>query len=608
MANGGATAGTLGIDAEFARAVSFLQAGRQEAAAVLCREIIRLRPRHAEALHVLGLAELQNGQTVAGIDFIRRSLEVNPAQPHAHCNLGNAYRDMQQPAEALLCYRRALTLTPDFAGALYSEGNALVDLDRPAEALTSFDRAVALQPNYAEAHQNRGNVLLALGRPEQALDSYRRALTLMPGSSEVLGNCAVALRLLQRHEEALAIYDRLAAKQPNDIESLMRRSDSLMQLDRPQAALAGFDQLLGLQPDSVQALDGRGLALRALKRYSEALDAFERALLRRPDSVDILYRRAVTLRNLKRHAESATAFSRVVDLAPEYDYALGNLLHERLQNCDWTGYAETLQKVERAVLQGKRAYLPGPFLSVSNSAAAQLQCASSFVAGQGLTAARPAKRAYRHERIRVAYVSADFREHPVSNLLAGVFEQHDRRRFEIFAISLQPEDASAIGRRVKAAFDGFIDVTQYGDREVAALLLEKEIDIAVDLMGFSGGSRPPIFARRAAPVQVNYLGYSGTLGAPYMDYILADRIVVPEASEAFYAEKVVCLPDSFQPNDSKREIAQQTPTRAQCGLPERGIRVLLLQHALQDRAGDFRMLDAAAARCRGQRLVAAGGR
>jgi predicted O-linked N-acetylglucosamine transferase (SPINDLY family) len=578
----GLAAGFLVNDADaFGRALDLFQRGRLDGAAALCRDIVRRDPAQADAWHVLGIVALQQSRTDEGIELIRRSLAINPRHVVALCSLGNGFRDRQQPAEALEHYQRALALAPDFAGAHYAAGNALLDLGRAEEALASFDRAIALHPGYLEARQNRGNACLALGRTREALESYQRALALQPDFVAALNNSGLLLRQLGRPGEAIAHYDRLLALTPGDAGAWLERGHCLMSLDRAEQALSSFDQAVSISPNDASALDARGVALRTLKRFEEALQAFDLALAVLPDSPDLHYRRAVTLRNLRRHEDAALAFARVMRIDPHYDFALGNLLHERLQVCDWTDYADLLDRVQVQLRQGWRVYLPGPFLSVSNDAADQLRCARQFVAAKltdpssaaatspaGAAASITSPRAS-GERIRVAYVSADFRDHPVSQLLAGVIEAHDRERFEIIAVSLQPAEESPLGARMHDAFDRFIDVARRTDREVSALLRDMNIDIAVDLMGYSGGSRPAIFVPRAAPVQVNFLGFSGTLGAEHMDYLIADARVIPESRRASYTEKIAYLPHCFQPNGARPVLADRRPARADWGLPER---------------------------------------
>jgi protein O-GlcNAc transferase len=537
----------------------------------------------------------------------RRALELAPHFFGAWYGEGNALTDLGRPDEALASYDRALHFHPDHPESHQNRGNVLLSLGRLDEALGSYQRALALRPTAVSVLSNCADVLRKLGRREEALAVYDQLLAAQPGDAEVLINRALVLYELERFEEtitgldsalvrrpdsaaarytranawlclnqftqALADYDVLLQVEPTLAEAHCNRGSSLLGLERHGEALESFEAALRLKPELVTAADGQGSSLRALHRYEEALAAFEYALSLAPSSSDIRYRRAVALRHLLRHEDAASAFADVLRVAPQYDYALGNLLHERLQICDWSGYEELVASVSQSVLEGKRACLPGPFLSASDSAPAQLQCSRTYFADK-----HPAQQPLKsgpivpdgHDRIRVAYVSADFREHPVSHLLAGVLEQHDRRRFDTLAISLTLPDESLIGKRVRSAFTQFVDVSQSSDREVLALLRELEVDIAVDLTGLTSGSRPGLFAVRPAPVQVNFLGYPGTLGAACYDYIVADRIVIPESDRSFYDEKVIYLPHCFQPNDTSRPSTDRVPTRAECALPDRG--------------------------------------
>src|SRR5262249_5724845 len=250
----------------------------------------------------------------------------------------------------------------------------------------------------------------------------------------------------------------------------------------------------------------------------------------------------------------------------------GSLLSSRMNCCDWRRFASESSRLIDDVRAGKRASEPFVLIGLSGSAGDQLRCSEIYVRDDSRSASAPIWKGerYRHDRIRVAYLSADFRDHAVCRLLAGVFEQHDHARFETIAVSFGPDGPSEMRSRVQCAFDRFIDVRKNNDRDIANLSRDLEIDIAVDLMGFTKDSRCGIFALRAAPVQVNYLGYPGTMGADYMDYIIADRIVIPDSQRQHYREKVVWLPDTFQANDSMRRMEEHAATRADAGLPETG--------------------------------------
>jgi predicted O-linked N-acetylglucosamine transferase (SPINDLY family) len=469
-------------------------------------------------------------------------------------------RRLRRPDEALACCTEILRSTPNDVEALHLRARASLDAARPEAALEDLDRALQLQPAAPAILLNRGNVLFQLERVGEALASYQRSLELSPGNAEAHFNSGNALLSLKRYDEALRSYDEAIAVSADFAKAHYYRGNALRRLKRPEESLASYARALHIDPCYAEAVCGIGNAQRDLNQVLEALAHYDQALQLDPQCAEAAI---VCLERL---------FEAVPDCAAEYNYALGMMLHARLMCCDWRDYEPMTAALVVGVNRGRRVTQPSLFTAASESLQAQLQCARMFVEDNWSAVAVPSWSGthYAHERIRLAYISADFREHPVSLLMTGVFETHDRERFDVIAISLRAEEASATGRRVKAAFDRFIDVTKSSDQEVASLLRQLEIDVAVDLTGYTDGCRPGIFAHRAAPVQVNYLGYPGTLAAPYIDYLIADDIVVPAADKAYYTEKIVYLPHCYQPNDAKRTIAEHTPIRTECGLPERG--------------------------------------
>jgi predicted O-linked N-acetylglucosamine transferase (SPINDLY family) len=375
---------------------------------------------------------------------------------------------------------------------------------------------------------------------------------------------------LKRPEEALAAHQRSLTLRPDVPDSLNNRGNALQALNRPAEALADYDRALRLRPDFALAHGNRGNALRALGRLDEAVAAFDRALQLAPDFAAALDNRGRTLRDLKRFDEAARSFARLVAVAPHQPYAAGMLLDTRLQYCDWTDYEATSAAIVAAVERGERADAPFSFLCHALLAKAQLRCAESFAAFEYPAPAPLVTAATRHERVRLAYLSADFHDHATAYLVAELFERHDRARFEVTGLSWGPDDQSAMRARLKAGLDRLVDVRGQSDRQVAELMRDQGIDIAVDLKGFTANNRAGILSYRGAPLQVAYLGFPATMGAAFIDYIVADRVVIPPGLEGAYAEKVVRLPGSYQVNDRKRRIAEHTPSRAAAGLPDRG--------------------------------------
>ena len=598
--------GLAAVAAKFQHAVGLQRQGLHMQAEALYKDVLRAQPKHPGALHLLGLIALRRGDLQTGADLITASTRIDPNQPTAHATLGNALLELRRPDDALASYDRALRLRPDDVEALYNRGNALCELERPQdaldsydralhfnpnipmalnnrgnvlralkrpeEALTSYERALELDPHYVEAFNNRGNALRDLKRPEQALSSFERALALRPGYAAAWNNRGNALLNLKRPEEALASFEHALALDPDHIESLNNRGNALLGLHRAQEALASYQQALRLKPDDVATLTNVGGALLDLKRAQEALASLDRALQLRPEFAEALNNHGNALRELKRPEEAGSSYARLVEVMPDYDYALGAMFHSQLQCCDWTQYRNAADRIVELVSQGRRADMPFSFLAVPGPAQAQLECARIFAADNypPSPVAESNGHRYQHDKIRLGYLSADFHDHATAYLMAELFERHDPQRFETIGISFGPDDQGEMRARLQRSFSRFLDVRTKSDREVAHLMRELEVDIAVDLKGFTHDCRTGILAQRAAPIQVNYLGYPGTMGAEYIDYIVADRCIIPEQEREHYAEKVVYLPDSYQVNDSKRPIAERTPARSQVMLPEEG--------------------------------------
>ncbi len=561
-----------GIDERLKEAVSLHKRGELMPAQTIYRDILRLRPRHADALHYLGLIALQQGQTQAGVELIGQSVEIDGSQVPALSNLAMGLLQLGRHVEALGCYNRALQLRPEAIELHYNLANALLGLKWHDEALRACERALQIKPDDAALLQNRGTALLLLHRYQDAIADFERALALNPDNPEALNNRGLAFAALGKYAEALAGYERALAQHPDFADALNNRASALTSLNRNTEALASCSRALALKPDFADAHNNRGNALRNLHRFEEALASYELALRFNPEFREALQNYGSILFVSGQFEQAAHAYARLLQLAPDQDYVLGSLFSCLLRCCSWAQYAQLRERLVQMVQAGKKAATPFSLLNASESPADQKRCAQIYAADlfpARAESCRPGAR-NRHDKIRVAYLSADFHNHATAYLMAGLFEAHDRQRFEVFAVSFGQDVHDEMRSRLQRAFDRFIDVREKSDSEVAQLLREQEIDIAVDLKGFTFGNRTGILAQRAAPIQVNYLGYPGTMGADYIDYILADRHVLPEEERQHYSEKVVYLPDSYQVTDSKRGIVQQAPTRGQAALPESG--------------------------------------
>lgn len=558
------------VAGKFREASAHHQAGRLAQAEAGFRSVLMMAPKHFDSVLMLGVIAMQTGRAGDGMALFKQAVALNPGNPSGHFNLAMASEELGRPQEALDHYHKTLRLKPDHLGALNNRGQPLLQLGRYQEAVDNYDRLLSFQPNSVAALTNRSFALRALGRLAQALADCDRAIALQANCVEAHHNRGAVLQDLERLEEAAASFDRALAYRPDYLDALGGRAAVLRRLRRLDRALVDLDRLLSARPDHAQGHNERGLVLRELGRMEEALASFETAFALKPDFAEALNNLATACSELRRHEAAAAAYEKLLTLNKDYPYALGALRDSRVKICDWRGLRDLDGRILSAVRAGKPADLPFTFLNQTAGPADHRRCVETFMSREH-PPAEPAWKGerYRHDRIRLAYVSADFQEHAVSQVLAGLFEAHDRERFDVIGVSIGPDVEDDMRRRLREAFGTFIDARQLSDQAVAALMREREIDIAVDLQGATTNSRPGIFVRRPAPVQVNYLGFPGTMGQGAHDYILADATVLPPEHEAFYAEKVMRLPVPYLVNTAKAPISP-APSRAQAGLPAEG--------------------------------------
>ena len=471
-------------------------------------------------------------------------------------------------AEAL--YRKILEAEPGHFDALHLLGVLCIQQGLCDQAIELIARAIGKRPSFPDAHANLGVALAESGRVGAALESYDRALRLKPGNAEAWCNRGNALARLGRHGDALDSHDKALALRPDYGNALEGRATALGRLHHHVEAAAGFSQALSLRPASVRALHGLGNALASLGRHAEAIACYDRAVAIRADDASLLANRANALAALHRYDDAIASYERALETEPQLPYAAGHVAFFRAHLCDWGQYDQSLVALAHEVRAGT---LVSPFslLALADDPALQHACAVAY-ARTRWPALAPlwTGRKYGHDRIRIAYLSGDFRDHPITHLAAGLFEQHDRKRFEITGISYGSGASDGVQKLLRPTFDRFLDLRTCGDREIAQRLSDDEIDIAVDLTGYTSAGRPGILAHRPAPVQVSYLGYLGTMGTQYIDYLIADDFVIPPEQRVHYCEKVVYLPGCFQVNGPRREMADRTPTRSEAGLPEQG--------------------------------------
>ena len=561
------------------QALTFHQTGNLAEAERLYQQLMRAVPEDANAPHFLGVVRAQQGRNREALALMDAALKLNPNAPEVWSNYGNVLRAEGRLGEALAAQDRALQIKPDYAAALNRRALVLRDLGRLEDGLAAAGRALAIRPNDLEALNTRGIILTDLRRYDEALASYDRALAVAPGFPDTLNNRALVLKTLKRPDEALGAVERALTAHRGFAEAWNNRGIILFDLKRMSEAIASYEQALGLRPDYAEAFNNRAVALWSIKRFVESLADCDRAIALKPGFADALYNRGNALAELNRPAEALVSYEQALAIDPDHPNALSGLANAAMTIGDWGRTKELEPRIRDAVLEGKSVIQPFVVMGYCDDNELQLRCSQNYVRQSG---PGPLPRLwnggrYNHDRIRVAYLSADFHQHVTAALTAEMFELHDRTQFEITAVSFGPDDGSAMRQRLVQTFEHFHDARQQSDREVAELLRRWEIDIAIDLGGHTSGARPWVLAHRPSPVQAKYMGYPGTSGSDFIDYLITDRLVVPEDQDGFFSEKIAALPDTLWVTDTKRGVPAP-PTRAQAGLPEDGFVFCCFNH------------------------------
>lgn len=339
-----------------------------------------------------------------------------------------------------------------------------------------------------------------------------------------------------------------------------------------EEALDSFDHTIEINPNYPTAHANRGITLKRLNRLNEAISSLDKAIELKNDNAEAYIERGDALQDLKHFEEALADYERALELSPEYPFLFGTIVHSKNSMCLWRDQSNDIETIKSGVHNDRPVSASFPLLALVDDPIIHLQTADKWVREKvqpngklGIISTKP-----RGGKLHIAYLSADFYNHATSYLMAELFELHDRDKFELTAISFGPQSTDEMRQRLINLFDQFTDVRGKSDEDVARFCREVGVDIAVDLKGFTKNSRPGILAERCAPIQISWLGYPGTMAAPFIDYIIADRTLITDHDLQFYTEKVIWMPDTYQVNDSKRSISDKVFTRAECDLPEKG--------------------------------------
>ena len=570
-----------------ARALRHYAAGQAREAEQACLALLQTEPLHAGAVHLLGVLLLDAGAAARAIPPLHHATLLRPDNAAFHHALGEAWRLWGGPRQAAACYGEALRLDPKLAAAHNSLGLVRMDQGDLTAAADCFRRALAARPDYERAHNNLGRVLQVQGDAAGAIASFAEAVRLKSDYAVARNNLGAALQGQGRHAEAVTHFREALARQPAYPEAHHNLASSLHALGDAAAARGHFSDALRLRPDYAHAHHGLARALETLGDLPAALTHLREAVRLKPDFARAHESLGDLLLLQPDWQGARAAFERVLELQPDNAEAFSRLAYTRQVLCDWRTWPDDLKRLgadlDRRLAEGKpAAIVPFCALTLPWDGARQLAVAQSHSRDishnaeavrptLGLSHPPPAVHLPPGGRLRIGYLSAEFRDHAVSHLTQAVYGLHDRRRFEVFGYSFGPDDGSSYRKKIAKDCDHFIDLAAASLTDGARRIHADGVHVLVDLQGYIGFPRLGMLALRPAPVQAHWLGYPGSLGADFIDYLIGDPATTPPQSAADFGEKLVTLPHTYLATDRDQPISGDTVTRAGCGLPEKGV-------------------------------------
>ncbi|MDP6352307.1 MAG: tetratricopeptide repeat protein [Alphaproteobacteria bacterium] len=564
----------VGAAPRLAEAIAHHRAGRAAEADRLYRDVLAAEPEQVDALNLLGVLAHQRGDHAGAAALIERAIELRPGVADFHNNLGEALRGLGRIDDAARQYRRALDCDPDHAHAHGNLGLIALEQNRHEEATAALARAVALKPDSAPFQINLGRALAKTGRIDDALASFSKA--------DAPYWTALTLHRQGMLDGAIDHYRIALDRDPDRAEARSNLAAALVERGEPEAALPLYQAALAQGEGTAAIYNNLALALHRLGRLGDADDHYQAALARAPSHPDTLNNLGDLRVEQGRVTEALALYERALAIDPDHDHAYVNLVARANLICDWTRLAKYLPglaaRLERIAATGANAdsLIPLTFtLPYVSSENTHIRAVATLV-GESLARSVPRLAARgaigRTRRLKIGYLSPDFGDHPISHVTRPIYGLHDRDRFEVLCYSLL-DRAGAGGPHldsIRSDCDRFVDLAKLSDRDAAERIAADRIDILIDLSGYMRHNRARILAMKPAPLQAYWQGHTGTLGAPYIDYVIGDEIMMPPEDAEFFTEKVVRLPDTFSSAD-RPPIAEVTQRRLDFGLPETGI-------------------------------------
>jgi predicted O-linked N-acetylglucosamine transferase (SPINDLY family) len=487
--------------------------------------------------------------------------------------LAKALSDTNKDFYALPHHQQAIRMMPENPNAWLNYGISLVKLNRQEEALTVYENGLKLHPNTPNLWANLSGVLNELLRYEEAIVAAKKALAIDSSQAQAWCNLGSALNSVNKFEGAIKAFDNATDAAPDLIDAWVNKSKAQISLNEIDEAIQSCREALAIDSRSFAAWFYIGNCLQITQRIEESLDAYSKALVIDPTSAETMANLGLSLSLNKEYEKSRKIYEDAIALRKPVDYLLGNYFNSLMNLCSWEKYDSLMEAINNGIVDSQNHIIPFQLLSTPSDLEAQKLCAQRFVKNRMLSFQKsqtPVVTKHKKTKIRIGYFSYDFKEHPVGILIEDIIAMHDRSQFEVFGFFLNNKTGDAIEQRLLKTFDESFDLFNLSDEAAHSLVLSKQLDMAIDLNVHTSGSRMALFAKRLAPLQINYLGYAGTSGAEFYDYIIADKVAIDSSQEKFFTEKVAYLPNSFFPTNSASKINESIPipSRLNQGIPE----------------------------------------
>ena len=619
----------LTVDQALQQAVKAQKAGKVQEAYRLYTAILKAQPKHPDANHNMGLLAVGVGKVQVALSFFKTALEANPKTAQFWLSYIDALIELErfvdarivldqakskgaggdgfeqlatrlnelehEPAKAsqknsepsqdqfqsLINFfkqgrlqqaqEQAETLVQQFpkSSVLHNlQGAILKGMGQFDQAIASFKKALTIKPDYAEAAYNLGTTLYGQGKLEEAIQGYRKAIAIKPDYAKAYYNMGNALREQGKLEETIEAYNKSLAIEPDNARIYNNMGNVLRFQGKLQEAIEAYTKALTIDPDSGEAYNNIGTALQKQGKFKEAIEAYKKSFTIKPDNAEAHFNIGSTLREQGKLEEAIEAYNNALAINPYYEVVRAQKLFLQATICDWDSMADGI-KLLPGLGTTTEHIPPFWFLSLEDEPErhrirSEIYSKSTFLHKPMSTWARPLPK---QKKMKLGYFSADFHNHATMYLMAQIFAAHDAENFEVYAYSYGPDRHDEMRQKIVSDVDRFYDVRDMNDEQIVKLARANHLDIAIDLKGYTKDSRLAPFASRLAPVQISYLGYPGTLGAHFIDYIVADPILIPEDKRQYYTEEIIYLPHTYQPTDNKRRISSKVVKREDFGLP-----------------------------------------